>query len=76
MSWSRAADRAAETAAYERCRAMAIAFIEENGQITVADFRNLISASRKYAVPVLEHFDKIALTVRVDDTRRLRRKQG
>lgn len=45
------------------------AYIKEHGQITAADFRDLIGASRKYAVPVLEYFDYIKLTRRVEDKR-------
>lgn len=45
------------------------AYIKEYGQITAADFRDLIGASRKYAVPILEYFDYIKLTRRVEDKR-------
>lgn len=45
------------------------AYIKEHGQITAAEFRDLIGASRKYAVPILEYFDYIKLTRRVEDKR-------
>ena len=40
--------------------------------ITVGDFKNLISTSRKYAVPLLEYFDRNRVTARVGDVRKLR----
>ncbi|MBU4173775.1 MAG: selenocysteine-specific translation elongation factor [Actinobacteria bacterium] len=40
--------------------------------ITVSDFRKLIGTSRKYALPLLEYFDRVKVTVRVGDKRRLR----
>jgi len=40
--------------------------------ITVSEFRTLIGTSRKYALPLLEYFDRIKVTARVGDVRRLR----
>ena len=37
--------------------------------MTVADFRNLLNTSRKYAVPLLNYFDSLAFTVRQQDVR-------
>jgi selenocysteine-specific elongation factor len=42
------------------------------GDVTVSGFRDLIQTSRKYALPLLEYFDRKRLTVRVGDVRRLR----
>lgn len=41
-------------------------------EFTVADFRDAFAISRKYAVPLLEWFDKHRVTVRRDDIRTLR----
>src|SRR5262245_46337004 len=38
--------------------------------LTVADFRGFTGASRKFAVPLLEHGDRVGWTVRVGDERR------
>jgi selenocysteine-specific elongation factor len=46
--------------------------LTEHGNITAAAFRDLFGTSRKYAVPLLEYFDREGLTLRVGDTRRLR----
>lgn len=41
-------------------------------QFTVADFRDWVGSSRKYALPLLEYYDQKALTQRQGDKRRLR----
>ncbi len=46
------------------------AWFEKHPALTVADFRELTGASRKYAVPLLEHCDRIGWTMRVGDERR------
>ncbi|MCG2796673.1 MAG: SelB C-terminal domain-containing protein, partial [Actinomycetia bacterium] len=39
--------------------------------ITVSGFRKLIGTSRKYALPLLEYFDRVKVTVRDGDLRYL-----
>jgi selenocysteine-specific elongation factor len=46
-------------------------FIQSNGKITAAEFRSAAATSRKYAIPILEHFDKVGLTIREGDNRKL-----
>jgi selenocysteine-specific elongation factor len=41
-----------------------------HASLTVADFRGITGASRKYSVPLLEHGDRVGWTVRVGDERR------
>ncbi len=43
--------------------------INKHGSISVAQFRDLTKASRKYAVPLLEYFDAIHFTKRTGDVR-------
>ncbi len=43
--------------------------IEENGSLTLAQFRDHFGSSRKYAQAVLEYFDQQRITRRVGDTR-------
>jgi selenocysteine-specific elongation factor len=40
--------------------------------ITAAEFRDLIDASRKYSIPLLDYFDRSGVTIRSGDFRRLR----
>jgi selenocysteine-specific elongation factor len=49
-------------------------FLRANRQMTMAQFRDLIGTSRKYAVPLLEWFDARSITVRSGDYRMLRAK--
>jgi selenocysteine-specific elongation factor len=55
-------------------RARVEQFLRTNKQMTMAQFRDLIGTSRKYAVPLLEWFDARAITVRSGDYRMLRAK--
>ncbi len=50
------------------------AFITQHGKMTMAEFRDLLGTSRKYAVPLLEWFDGRGITVRSGDYRMLRRR--
>ena len=48
-------------------------YLQKNGIITVAEFRELVQTSRKYAVPFLEYCDGQGLTIREGNHRRLRK---
>lgn len=61
---------AALGAVIERTRA----FFTDHEEMTPQDFREVSKLSRKYAIPLLEHFDKEKLTVRVGDNRRWRKR--
>ncbi len=51
-----------------------IAFISREGEIDAPRFKELTGLTRKFFIPLLEYFDKIKLTIRVGDTRILRKK--
>ena len=52
-----------------------INFLKEKESITTPDFKGMTgNVSRKYVIPLIEYFDSINLTIRVGDTRLLRRK--
>ncbi|MCD4719813.1 MAG: selenocysteine-specific translation elongation factor [Desulfobacula sp.] len=51
-----------------------IAFLKENESITTPEFKDMTAVSRKFVIPLIEYFDSINLTIRVEDTRQLRRK--
>ncbi|MCL4442086.1 MAG: SelB C-terminal domain-containing protein, partial [Firmicutes bacterium] len=44
-------------------------FFHSRGEITVGEFRDLLNTSRKYALPLLEYFDREKVTRRVGDVR-------
>lgn len=43
--------------------------IKNDGRITLAEFRDMIGTSRKYAVEILEYLDNNKITQKVDDAR-------
>jgi selenocysteine-specific elongation factor len=51
-----------------------ISFLEEAGEITTPQFKDMTTVSRKYAIPLIEYFDRSQITVRVGDSRVLRKK--
>ncbi|ETW98842.1 MAG: hypothetical protein ETSY1_17225 [Candidatus Entotheonella factor] len=46
--------------------------LEQQGELTAGEFRDLLQISRKYAIPLLEYFDNQRITVRMGDKRVLR----
>lgn len=46
--------------------------LNQHREITAAGFRDLLNASRKYCIPLLDYFDREGITLRVGDARRLR----
>ena len=49
--------------------------IEQAGQLTLAEARDRLSTSRRFAQALLEHMDSEGLTLRIGDARRLRRRR-
>ncbi len=56
---------------YQKARDELELFLEKNGTITIAEFRDLIETSRKYALLILEYFDNNKITKKVEDARML-----
>lgn len=54
---------------YDKALELAYSMIDKNGSVTLAEFRDGLGTSRKYAVALLEHFDKSRLTKKVGDAR-------
>ncbi len=57
-----------------RLEAELVTFLKKNESITTPEFKDMTGISRKYVIPLIEYFDAIHLTIRVGDTRQLRRK--
>jgi selenocysteine-specific elongation factor len=45
------------------------------GEISTPEFKDMTGASRKYVIPLIEHFDATNVTIRVGDIRKLRKRQ-
>ena len=56
---------------YEQAKEMVTKHINEKGEITAAEARDLFNTSRKFAVAILENFDSIKLTKRIENSRLL-----
>ncbi len=54
---------------YNKVKELIINFIKTNGSLTLAELRDQLNTSRKYAMALIEHFDGIKLTKRVEDKR-------
>jgi selenocysteine-specific elongation factor len=54
---------------YNKVKDLIIRFITDNGSITLAQLRDELDTSRKYAMSLIEHFDSIKLTKRLEDKR-------
>jgi selenocysteine-specific elongation factor len=61
-------------AAVEGLQDQVAEFLKEHGEITTPQFKDMTGVSRKYAIPLIEYFDKTQITVRVGDSRVLRKK--
>jgi selenocysteine-specific elongation factor len=53
----------------DEAEARITAFLGEHGKLAVSDLRYMLGASRKYAIPLLEHFDRKRITRREGDHR-------
>ena len=53
-----------------RLRATLRSHFSAQASLSVSGFRELTGASRKFAVPLLEHTDRVGWTMRVGDERR------
>jgi selenocysteine-specific elongation factor len=54
---------------YERAIRSTVEAIRTDGPLTVAKFRDLIGTTRKYALPLLDRFDRLGYTRREGDQR-------
>ena len=53
----------------DKARELLVGFLEEKGEITLGEARDLLNTSRKFALPVMGYFDKEKITRRIDDKR-------
>ncbi|MEG2018340.1 MAG: selenocysteine-specific translation elongation factor [Clostridium sp.] len=54
---------------YEGAKTIVVEYINKNGSISASSAREVFDTNRKYAVAILEHFDSIKLTKRVENDR-------
>ena len=46
-----------------------MAYLKEHDRITVSEVRDLLGATRKYVLPLLDHMDALHITRRLGDER-------
>jgi selenocysteine-specific elongation factor len=51
-------------------------FLNANEELSTPQFKEMTGLSRKYLIPLIEHFDAIQLTIRIGDLRKLRKRTG
>ena len=61
-----------DSGAYDKALSIIREHIAKNGKITLAEFRDLIGTSRKYAMAILDHTDREKITAKEGDYRVLR----
>jgi selenocysteine-specific elongation factor len=59
--------------ALEELEGKVIKFLQQNKEMTPPQFKDISQVSRKFAIPLLEHFDGKKLTMRIGDKRVLRK---
>ncbi len=57
---------------FENLKEELINYLKSHKEITTSQFKELTGASRKYAIPLIEYFDQIKLTLRLGEKRVLR----
>ena len=58
--------------AIEGLKKKLVQWLREKKEITTPEFKEMTRTSRKYTIPLLEYFDAIQMTMRVEDKRLLR----
>ncbi len=58
-----------DAACYDKALALCYELIEQKGSVTLGEFRDALGTSRKFAVALLEQFDRQKLTKKVGDAR-------
>ena len=61
-----------DAGAVDDLRQRLVAHLEEHGQVSAQEFKAIVGASRKFVIPLAEHFDAERLTMRVGEKRVLR----
>jgi selenocysteine-specific elongation factor len=57
---------------FENLRDQLVTYLKSHREITTPQFKEMTKASRKYAIPLIEYFDQIKLTLRLGEKRVLR----
>jgi selenocysteine-specific elongation factor len=59
--------------AVDKLKTKLVEFLKTNGDITTPQFKEMTGVSRKFVIPLIEYFDAKNVTLRVGDSRKLRK---
>ena len=59
--------------AIDQLQTRLVDFLKNNGEISTPQFKEMTGATRKYVIPLIEYFDAKNVTIRIGDTRKLRK---
>lgn len=62
-----------DTEAIDNLTEQVISFMKKEGEIDAPRFKEMTGLTRKFSIPILEYFDRVKLTYRVEDKRILRK---
>ena len=62
--------------AVDRAKEILVEFLRKEGRLESVRFKYLLDTARKYALPLLDYFDRIGVTRRAGNTRHLRTRPG
>jgi selenocysteine-specific elongation factor len=62
-----------DAGAVDNLKTRLVEFLKSNGEITTPQFKEMTGVSRKFVIPLIEYFDAKNVTLRVGDSRKLRR---
>jgi len=57
----------------DQLQARLVDYLKNNGEISTPQFKEMTGATRKYVIPLIEYFDAKNVTIRIGDTRKLRK---
>jgi len=64
------------SSALEKIKKWVYEYFREKEEMSPTDFKSITGLSRKYSIPLLEYLDKEKITMRVGDSRKLRKGNG
>ncbi len=62
-----------DAAAVDQLKQKTVAFLKAHEDMTTPQFKEIAGVSRKFLIPLIEYFDSIHVTLRVGDSRKLRK---
>jgi selenocysteine-specific elongation factor len=62
-----------DAGAVDNLKSKLVAFLKSHGEITTPQFKEMTGVSRKFVIPLIEYFDAKNVTLRVGDSRKLRK---